>query len=156
MLARTLTSSPSVAVLRGLLLLGGCCRSSSVVHAQLLADSSSCPVGGDVSIVAMAGTSVGTEQVVDNSEPRSLFGPPRFPIQGTPSQFSSQNKELTRTFHVVTMYVTTPNASLGTVAPVTDTAVLYLTDVFGINLTENRLCVFNPLVGQNPAPPPPS
>lgn len=37
------------------------------------------------------------------------------------------------------MYVTQPNAS----APVTDTAVLYLTDVFGINLTENRLYVLH-------------
>lgn len=56
------------------------------------------------------------------------------------------------------MYVTTPNASLGTVAPVTDTAVLYLTDVFGINLTENRLYVFNllPLADKTPHPPPPS
>lgn len=33
------------------------------------------------------------------------------------------------------MYITKPNVS----APVTNTAVLYLTDVFGINLTENRL-----------------
>lgn len=32
-------------------------------------------------------------------------------------------------------YISKPNAS----APVTNTAVLYLTDVFGINLTENRL-----------------
>lgn len=52
------------------------------------------------------------------------------------------------------MYVTTPNASLGTVAPVTDTAVLYLTDVFGINLTENRLYVLTPLADQTPHPPP--
>lgn len=33
------------------------------------------------------------------------------------------------------MYITKPDAS----APVTTTALLYLTDVFGINLTENRL-----------------
>lgn len=36
----------------------------------------------------------------------------------------------------VNMYITKPNASA---SAITDTAVLYLTDVFGINLTENRL-----------------
>lgn len=37
------------------------------------------------------------------------------------------------------MYVTTPDNSTQS----TDTAVLYLTDVFGINLTENRLYVIH-------------
>lgn len=35
----------------------------------------------------------------------------------------------------VNMYISRPNAS----APVTNTAVVYLTDVYGINLTQNRL-----------------
>lgn len=88
----------------------------TLVHAQ------SCPVGGDASIVAMAGTSVGTEQVVDGSKSRwSVRGP-------------KCSRKLTK-ICLVTMYVTKPNAS----APVTNTALLYLTDVFGINLTENRL-----------------
>lgn len=45
------------------------------------------------------------------------------------------------------MHITKPNAS----APVTNTAVLYLTDVFGINLTENRLyaVVLGPVLATN-------
>ncbi|PSR78958.1 dienelactone hydrolase family-domain-containing protein [Coniella lustricola] len=72
-----------------------------VASAVCSTQSSTCPVGGDASIVANDGTSVGTEVVVDG----------------------------------VTLYITMPPPH----AAVTNTAVLYLTDVFGINLTENRL-----------------
>lgn len=106
-----------------------CC---TLVHAQ----SQSCPVGGDASIVAMTGTPVGTEQVVDNSTSRAMD------LLQAPTPISKRNNDinkLTRTHRLlVTMYVTMPNASLG-ITSVTNTAVLYLTDVFGINLTENRL-----------------
>lgn len=39
------------------------------------------------------------------------------------------------TVDAVNMYISKPTGG----APATNTAVLYLTDVFGINLTENRL-----------------
>lgn len=88
--------------------------------------SSTCAVGGDSSIVANDGTPVGTEEIIDGSECEAASG-----VVGI--GMGPERRTLTRL--AVNMYISRPNAS----APVTNTAVIYLTDVYGINLTQNRL-----------------
>src|ERR1700712_409077 len=77
-----------------------------------------CPVA-DVSIIANTGTPVGREEVHDG-------GKPVIPI----------NRDMS-----VTAGLTNAKVNLYITGNKSDTAVLYLTDVYGINLTQNKLSV---------------
>lgn len=88
-----------------------------------LGSASDRPIDGDSSIIAHTGEPVGAEEVVDGSQ--------------CGLSLSRRTRESRLTHETLaTYYITKPGAD----APDTNgAAVLYLTDVFGINLTENKL-----------------
>ena len=87
------------------------------IGSTALALAKSCPIA-DTSIIAHTGTPVGKEEVVDGGA-----------IRRNPYWSEVTNTKL----HIVTLYVSQP----GCKSP--KTGVLYLTDVFGIQLAENKL-----------------